>query len=400
MTIDKNNKTAVIDISTDVLIISSAVEVFKLAIDIANAGYKTMVAGKHELSAVSSIAQECGVKILHKEILVNLSGVPGNFKVTFKKDNETVQRIFGAIVVAGHYEVELLNESYGLKFLNNVITLSKLEEILHDYKPEINNIAFLAGFAHEGTVLDTKRVLKCMSTLQDMEEINTYLYINNIKVAQHDVEKEFTTVRDKGAITFKLTEMPQITQTESSLKILFQDPVIRKTVEHSPDLIVVEDRMIPAGINAEIAQILKIDITKSGFLQKDNVHRFPVQSNREGIFVTGHARDVMTYSEYLIDSDNVVLRVKEFLGNGEKSVPLNKAVVNDDKCTICLTCYRCCPHGAIEIDGDRAVISSIACQGCGICASECPMDAIQIIGFNDDDLKVEIKNATHVYENN
>ena len=56
----------------------------------------------------------------------------------------------------------------------------------------------------------------------------------------------------------------------------------------------------------------------------------------------------------------------------------------------CLTCYRCCPHGAIYWD-NRAIISPVACQGCGICASECPMDAIQLGDFKDEDMLNAVK---------
>jgi coenzyme F420-reducing hydrogenase delta subunit/Pyruvate/2-oxoacid:ferredoxin oxidoreductase delta subunit len=69
---------------------------------------------------------------------------------------------------------------------------------------------------------------------------------------------------------------------------------------------------------------------------------------------------------------------------GTIAVPANQAVVDEGKCTICLTCYRCCPHGAIYWESDKAIISPVACQGCGICASECPMDAIQIGDYTDE----------------
>ncbi len=90
----------------------------------------------------------------------------------------------------------------------------------------------------------------------------------------------------------------------------------------------------------------------------------------------------------------MVLRVKQFIGDGTKSISA-KAVVDREKCVTCLTCYRCCPHGAISWD-DKAIISPIACQGCGICASECPMDAIQIVDFTDDEMAERIKAATSV----
>ena len=66
-------------------------------------------------------------------------------------------------------------------------------------------------------------------------------------------------------------------------------------------------------------------------------------------------------------------------------------MVDEGKCTICLTCYRCCPHGAIYWESDKAIISPVACQGCGICASECPMDAIQIGRYTDDAMNGQVQ---------
>jgi len=91
------------------------------------------------------------------------------------------------------------------------------------------------------------------------------------------------------------------------------------------------------------------------------------------------------------DVENIAVEVKDLLGDGKISVPKTKAVVNEDKCVICLTCYRCCPHGAIYWGDKKAIISPVACQGCGICASECPMDAIQVGGFNDEEIIEKVK---------
>jgi coenzyme F420-reducing hydrogenase delta subunit/Pyruvate/2-oxoacid:ferredoxin oxidoreductase delta subunit len=113
----------------------------------------------------------------------------------------------------------------------------------------------------------------------------------------------------------------------------------------------------------------------------------PVSTNREGIFVVGGSRRVKKRYGALMDAENAAIRVRGLLGDGTVTVPANKAILDTGKCTFCLTCYRCCPHGAIYWSADnKPVISKIACQGCGICASECPMDAIQIGDFNDADM--------------
>ncbi|MFP4226966.1 MAG: hydrogenase iron-sulfur subunit, partial [Desulfobacterales bacterium] len=162
--------------------------------------------------------------------------------------------------------------------------------------------------------------------------------------------------------------------------------------------VVVEEAMTANQINPELAEILRIDLGPMGFLQTDNIHRFPVNSNREGIYVVGSSRDIQDLSDAWTDVENTVMQLKQLLGDGTREVPRFRAVVDREKCVTCLTCYRCCPHGAIYWD-DKAVISPVACQACGICASECPQEAIQVTGYADDEITEQIRTAVSAVKN-
>jgi coenzyme F420-reducing hydrogenase delta subunit/Pyruvate/2-oxoacid:ferredoxin oxidoreductase delta subunit len=175
-----------------------------------------------------------------------------------------------------------------------------------------------------------------------------------------------------------------VVQDGNALTIAYDDPVLQRKAELNPDIIVVEEAIGADQVNAALAEMLKIDVGSMGFLQTDNVHRYPVSTNRQGIFVVGGSRRVKKRYGALMDAQNVAIRVRDLLGNGTATVPANKAILDTGKCTFCLTCFRCCPHGAIYWTADnKPVISKVACQACGICAAECPMDAIQIGEFDD-----------------
>jgi coenzyme F420-reducing hydrogenase delta subunit/Pyruvate/2-oxoacid:ferredoxin oxidoreductase delta subunit len=60
-------------------------------------------------------------------------------------------------------------------------------------------------------------------------------------------------------------------------------------------------------------------------------------------------------------------------------VPMEKVAVDADKCAACLTCYRACPHGAIEPNASqhRMDVLDAACWQCGICAAVCPGRALE-----------------------
>jgi 2-oxoacid:acceptor oxidoreductase delta subunit (pyruvate/2-ketoisovalerate family) len=53
-----------------------------------------------------------------------------------------------------------------------------------------------------------------------------------------------------------------------------------------------------------------------------------------------------------------------------------RPVIDPEKCTRCMICWKFCPEPAIA-PSDPPVIDYDYCKGCGICIEECPSDAIR-----------------------
>lgn len=400
---------------TTIAVIGGGYTGLAAAVALAQNGYPVVLAAQEndaawrgaseaEIQRLKSFQQQAAghpsIDILPQASLTEAVGIPGDFTLTFLSEGSSVEKKAGAVVVATDLSAAPLMNRYGLTPSSSVVSLSEMEALLasENGKKEIGDkkktVAFLMGFAQEGNPLLMQRVLESVQNIVGMEGCTAYVYVNNLKVAEDGLERQYKQGRDNGAIYFKLQAAPAISENNGELRVTFYDPVIRNDIELSPDMLVVEENLIADQQNASLAEILRIDMGPAGFLQKENVHRLPVNTNREGIFVVGGSRDVQNTSKSLADVDNMLLRVKQLIGGGTKTVT-TKAVVDREKCTICLTCYRCCPHGAIYWD-DKAVISPAACQGCGICASECPMDAIQLYDFTDGEMTARIKEAAAV----
>ena len=61
------------------------------------------------------------------------------------------------------------------------------------------------------------------------------------------------------------------------------------------------------------------------------------------------------------------------------------AVIDETKCSYCLTCFRVCPLQAIEA-GDPMYANPVRCQACGVCAAMCPGNAIDLEYWRAPDL--------------
>lgn len=333
------------------------------------------------------------IEVLEKTGIARAAGVAGDYRVLLSGQAEPMEKHFGAIVVASEFKREPLNASYGLEIGEAVITQSDLEQILASGTNKFAGkiVAFVVGFGQSGNPLVMERVLRGALELAQMGGTSVYIYVHDLKVASAGLSMLAAQTRDKGVIFFKLNNAPCIKLNKGGVSITYSDPVILEDINLQADILVMEEAIQADYANTQLADILGIDIREEGFLQNDNVHRYPVATNREGIYVVGGSRQVQTLDQAFMDAENAALEVRRLLGDGTVRVPAKKAVLDTGKCTFCLTCFRCCPHGAIYWDLDRKpIISLIVCQGCGICASECPMDAIQIGEFSDTAIREQV----------
>ena len=54
-----------------------------------------------------------------------------------------------------------------------------------------------------------------------------------------------------------------------------------------------------------------------------------------------------------------------------------RPVIDYNKCTACMICWKFCPDFAIKIINGKPHIDLDYCKGCAICIEECPVKAIE-----------------------
>lgn len=350
---------------------------------------------------IDEFISQPGLQAVPEAHLVSLEGRAGDFTVHYLDGEDRVRKEkIGAVVVALPPEVRPNFAAYGLKAGRKVLPLSQLETLLSsaEYREKIippkegGEVVFLLGLASESGPPVAGRALRDARRIQALENTQVYVLFGNMKVAAEGLEREYTRAREEGVTFFRFTAgPPAIKAGDPGLQVEFVDEILSLPVQLNPHILVVDETLTPHPKLREYAEILGIELDRSGFMAPDQVYALPVRTPRPGIFVVGGSRrPYATPDEIQTEVEEAVLSAAELNGGGVREVPASRVEVDRKKCTICLTCVRSCPHQALHFVYRRPQVSLLACQVCGVCAAECPMDAIQIKDFRDETLLKEI----------
>ena len=223
------------------------------------------------------------------------------------------------------------------------------------------------------------------------------VYCHSVRVAAPGLEGLYRRARAAGAMVVKYDNAPAVSVEGDGVTVVSNDPIAGVDIGEQFDLVVVADVLDPDS--TEVAAVLGgLRTGPQGALQHDDVWLLPALSNRPGVFVVGGARGNSEYRDALTDGLAVAHEVHALLGDGEIEARDDAATVDGEKCVLCLTCLRICPHSAIHIDTDAeaASVSQISCQRCGVCAAECPAQAITLPRYTDEEMAADIGEAPRV----
>jgi len=137
---------------------------------------------------------------------------------------------------------------------------------------------------------------------------------------------------------------------------------------------------------AYIAKKLRLKTNEAGFINEDRYYLGSALTGRKGVYYI--TRDNWRESaEYIVSA--VSTDFGAFCENKDY------AIIDGDKCAFCYTCYRACPHAAMEPDTEERVMvnSEEACDGCGTCASICPGNAVTLAYDNFAEVKLSGKSG-------
>jgi quinone-modifying oxidoreductase, subunit QmoB len=391
-------------LTVKVLIAGDGTSAIHTATELTNNGIGTVLVSRREIDRAKapkekSQGENTGTLRYSDSEIISCRGCVNNFQITIRSGEKDISENVSGIVIAEEYRRKENFESYGLKPSHSVVSLSEIKNAIEN-RPNHQSLLkeglkalFLTGCFQESNPVILNEVMTCALQLQKEYHQEVFILTGNLKVGGEGLERLYRETKEAGVFYAKINQvLPVVEQTDDgNVTVVYQDEILQSLIKISPDMVVVDEELLPSDNLEALAGVFELNQDKAGFLQTDNVHRESVFTNRRGILVAGPSRCISDHKAHLEDAANAALVMLNLTGGKADSVPAGKARIGVVECARCITCFRICPYKAIRLEG-RVTVYADACEGCGICVAECPREYIAWTGpgISDDLEKIHI----------
>ncbi|MFH1091148.1 MAG: FAD-dependent oxidoreductase, partial [Pseudomonadota bacterium] len=337
------------------------------------------------------------IKVYKNSAIKKSSGFLGNFETVIATPGkeETVKHGVGVVATGGR-PVTPTEYLYGEH--SRVVTALDMDKILRE-SPEKLKKAQSAVFIQCVGSREPQRPycskICCSHSVENaikIKEINpeTRIYILYRDVRTYGFREElYKKAREKGVIfiRFDLENKPRVEGAgPDKVLVTVTDHVLRIPVQIEADFLTLASGIEPNPA-PEVAESFKVQQNAEGFFLEAHMKLRPVDFATDGMFLAGLAHYPKPLEETIAQARAAAARATTILAKDSILVGGIVAVVDPDKCAVCLTCVRTCPFGVPHIGEEgHAVIEPAICQGCGACVSECPGKAITLQHFTDEQI--------------
>jgi heterodisulfide reductase subunit A-like polyferredoxin len=297
---------------------------------------------------IGAVERDENVEVLTSAQMRGVEGKIGDFSVKIRKKGEEILRKYGAVILATGYQTELALDS-GPKLRAegeaisgiNIVSQEQFCRMLgnSNLETEPKTIGFMFDFSDENSRFPTLATLNNALTAKKKWGSEVYVFYKSVKVDSEGMEKLYQEARDCGVVFLKSEVPPRITVKNGLVKIEAKDVFLGEDIILACDILVAEELYLPAKGTETMSSLLNIRRDSRGFYQDENVHIYPISSERKGIFFIGGCRGDLDLSRVLTDISSVVMSVHELLSSGKILAEVEKVKVDPQKCVACLTSF-------------------------------------------------------------
>jgi heterodisulfide reductase subunit A len=241
-------------------------------------------------------------------------------------------------------------------------------------KDKLDPVVFLLDWYGESSMAATLQALTDAKDLAGQKR-SVYCLSRFVRTAGYGGETLYREARNAGIRFIKYENLSiAFDGNENKFTLRAHDGALEYEIVAGTVFAEGSREVTPVFANA--AKALRIRASRQGYVTEDRFYLAPVLTTRRGVYHI--SRDVA--SERLLDGLNAIL-ADAAAAECEDTEAKNTAIVDGKKCVFCYSCYRACPHGAMEPDVTARVMENLptACQGCGICVAVCPGNAIELL---------------------
>ncbi len=332
--------------------------------------------------------------------------------VDFDQKEETVELDVGAIVVCTGFEQidprRLEEFSYGVH--PDIVTNLQFERLMLQgmHKPSNGKVPKKVAYilCVGSRMMNTDRGVEhcckigCMAAIKQamllqkaVPDAEPWIFYTDIRADGKGYEEFYATAQDHN-VRFVRGRMAEVIPNGEKLLVRAEDTLLGRDIEGNFDLVVLSTAIIPHPTSQELARKLGIQVGSDGFLLERHYKLRPVDSQREGVFISGGAVSPKDVRETTLESMATASRVATFVGKGEISISPEVAYIIQDKCNACGDCIEICPVAAIEKSPKGVIVNPISCVGCGICVPKCPKEAIELNHCTEAQLMAQIRGVS------
>ena len=363
-------------------------------------------------AAVAEVESASNVKVLTGAVVAEISGEPGDFQVSVRRNGATDAMRVGAVVMATGWVPPDPNEltRWGVGSYANAVTSLTLEEMAA--KGEIRRPSDGGAVKRAAIVLpddpaDDSR-LAYGGNVSSLVALKQATYIREqhpdaiVYVLYRDMqtpglhEYYYRAVQADEGVLFARSEVGSVSEDEGHNIVLELDnTVLGGSVRVAVDLLVVSVGMEPAtlhpdesgSLNLSYLQGAELPTNQHGFADS-NFICFPYETRRTGIYSAGAVRHPMDLAGSVRDATAAALKAIQCIEQSSAGSAVHPRVGDlsypeffMQRCTSCGRCTQECPFGALGLDDiNQPVLDTNRCRRCGICMGACP---VQIISFSD-----------------
>ena len=296
----------------------------------------------------------------------------------------------------------------------DVLTHLEMDEVLKNDTARISkakSVAFIQCVGSRNSDKPYCSKICCTHSLKSALAVKEMQPKTKVFILYRDIrsygfrEALYQEARQKGIIfiRYDLNKLPQVTTVNGDakgaksaassqsgiagkLQLTVKDHVLQMPVTLTPDLLVLATGIVP-NENKTLFEAFKIPTNADGFLVEAHAKLRPVDFSSDGLFVAGSVHYPKPLEECIAQAHAAVSRAMRIVSRDSIMVGGVVAVVESEKCAVCLTCVRTCPYEIPYIHEEGyAVIDAGECHGCGLCVSECPGKAIRLNNFTDEQI--------------